>query len=245
MGQFGLLQGLAHAGLRQAKLLRAMIPRQLLASAVFALTQGHDAPPDRRHMLADGAVDAVNAGGSEGPVVGGQHRLDGSESAEHHVRTDADQAPPARDLDHLGVEPRRQRHPTRLGHGAFGLTALRLPPLPEMGQHRPRGLHEAVGQEEGHTARGQHLDDLLDDALGHGQRPVPDGDGQSPLGDQLNRHPPPVRRARQALESLGLAELTVLDRPEQGLECLELHRRDAHVVQNLRREGLELVRGLA
>jgi hypothetical protein len=53
-----------------------------------------------------------------------------------------------------------------------------------------------------------------------------------------------VRRARQAFESLGLADLTVLDRTEEGIEFIELHLRDAHVVQKMLREGLELGRRL-
>src|SRR5215831_13991419 len=49
-------------------------------------------------------------------------------------------------------------------------------------------------------------------------------------------------RAWQAFESLGLADLTVLNRTEQGIEFVHLHLRDAHVVQKMLREGLELIR---
>lgn len=68
------------------------------------------------------------------------------------------------------------------------------------------------------TVRGQHLDDLMDDALRHGQRAVPDVDGQQQLGDWINCHPHPVRRVRQACDGLGLADLTILDGTEEGIE---------------------------
>jgi hypothetical protein len=111
----------------------------------------------------------------------------------------------------------------------------------EVGQQR-RGVRlEAVGQEDGHRAGGHHLGDLMDDALLHGQRAIPDVDGQQQLGHRVGRYPHPVRQTRQALDHLGLADLTILDRIEQGIELVELHLGDPHVVQKILREGLEML----
>jgi len=46
-----------------------------------------------------------------------------------------------------------------------------------------------------------------------------------------------MRRAREALDRLGLTDLARLDRAEQGKEFVQLHLRDAYVVQEILREG--------
>ena len=98
------------------------------------------------------------------------------------------------------------------------VAAGRLHPLAAMGEERGGVLLEAVGQEEWHTAGRQYLDDLVDHTLRHGQRPVPDVDGQEPLGARVHRRPHPVRRARQAREGLSLDNLAGLHGAEQGKE---------------------------
>ena len=73
----------------------------------------------------------------------------------------------------------------------------------------------------------------MDYALRHGQRPVPDVDGQEQLGDRINRHPHPVRRARQAFERLGLRDRAGLHGTEQGIEFVQLHLGDPHVMEEI------------
>jgi hypothetical protein len=71
------------------------------------LAQRVDPPANRGDMLADRQVDALNEGGVDLPAVSRQHLLDGRQGAEHHAVPDADQPPPARDLDHLRIEQLR------------------------------------------------------------------------------------------------------------------------------------------
>ena len=102
-----------------------------------------------------------------------------------------------------------------------------------MRQQRGGVLFEAVGQEERHTAGRQHLHHLMDHALRHGQRPVPDVERQEQLGHGVDGHPHPARRACQALEGLGLADLPGLDGTQQGIEFVQLDLGDVHVVQHI------------
>ena len=51
-----------------------------------------------------------------------------------------------------------------------------------------------------------------------------------------------MRRAREALDRLGVTDLARLDRAEQGKEFVQLHLRDADVVQEILREGHGVVR---
>src|SRR5512132_3168056 len=140
--------------MRQAKIIVGVVERELLPHTLLALTERHDAPSYCGDMLADGEVDALHEGRVDLPAVGGQHLLDGRQGAEHYAATDADQTASACGLDDLRIEQLRQRHPPRLGHGAWGVAALRLHPLTEMRQQRRGVLLEAVGQEERHTTRG-------------------------------------------------------------------------------------------
>jgi hypothetical protein len=71
-----------------------------------------------------------------------------------------------------------------------------------------------VGQEEGHTAGRQHLDDLVDHALRHGQRAVTDVDRQQQLRDRIDRRPHPMWGPRQARDGHSLADLARLHRAE-------------------------------
>ncbi len=101
-------------------------------------------------------------------------------------------------LDHLRIEELGPWHPARLGRWAGGLAAGQLHPLAAMGEERCGVLLEAVGQEEWHTAGRQHLDDLVDHALRHRQRPVTDIDGQQQLGEGPSLSTPSAGNARGA-----------------------------------------------
>src|SRR5215831_17102280 len=128
----------------------------------------------------------------------------------------AHQAPLAYRLDHLRIEQPGQRHPAWLGRRPLVLAAWWLHPLTEMGEERRGVLLEAVRQEEWHTAGCQHLHDLVDYALRHGQRPVPDVDGQQQFTLGVHRGPDPLRRTLQTLDGLHLTNRTLLDGAEQG-----------------------------
>ena len=91
----------------------------LLPQPVFALAQGADPSPDCGDMLPDGEVDSLHERGIDLPAMRRQHGIDGLQRAKHHTMTDPDQTPSAHDLDHLRIEQLRQRHPARLGQGAF------------------------------------------------------------------------------------------------------------------------------
>jgi len=113
-----------------------------------------------------------------------------------------------------------------------------------MGEERCSVLLEAVSEEEGRTAGRQYLNDLVDHTLRHGQRPVPDVEGQQQLGDRVHRCPHPVRRARQARDGLRLADLASLHRAEQRKEFIQLDLRNAHIVQEIPGKGRGVVRHL-
>src|SRR5437773_699187 len=73
----------------------------------------------------------------------------------------------------------------------------------------------------------------MDHALRHRECAISNVDGQEQFGNRVEGDPHPVRRARQALERLGLADLTGLDRAEQGEEFVKLDLCDVHVVQEM------------
>ena len=104
-------------------------------------------------------------------------------------------------------------------------------------------LPEAIGQKQRGAVGGQHLRHLMDHALGHGQRAIADVDRQQQFALRVHRHPHPLGRPLQALDGLGLTDLAVLDRTEQGKQLIELHLPDPHVVQDMSGKGLELLRG--
>ena len=49
--------------MRQAEIVVGLVERQLLSQAILPFAQRHDAPADRRHMVADAEVDPVAVGG--------------------------------------------------------------------------------------------------------------------------------------------------------------------------------------
>src|SRR4029450_8911395 len=63
--------------------------------------------------------------------------------------------------------------------------------------------------------------------------PAPSLIRPAPRGDVVEGPPHPMRRARQALDRLSLADLTVLDRADQGKEFVQLDLRDAQMVQEI------------
>jgi len=71
-----------------------VIQGPLVAYAVRAFAEDHDAPPDGGHLVADGEVDTLEARRVALPAVGGQPLLDRSEGAAHHAVTPTHQAPP-------------------------------------------------------------------------------------------------------------------------------------------------------
>jgi hypothetical protein len=83
-----------------------------------------------------------------------------------------------------------------------------------MGEPR-RGVRlAAVGQDEGHTARGPPLAPLMEHGWRHRQGAIADVEGQPQLGHGGDRSPPPGRGACQARARRGLAAVTLLDGPE-------------------------------
>jgi hypothetical protein len=126
-------------------------------------------------------VEALDKRRVDSPATGRQDLLDGPLGAEHHPVFDPDDAPPPVGLDDLRLEQRGPRYPPRLGHGAFGLAPLGLPPVAKMGQQRRGVVLETIGPE------------LMHDALGHGQCAGADLDDHQQLARGVHRRPHPVR----------------------------------------------------
>ena len=86
-----------------------------------------------------------------------------------------------------------------------------------MGQESGRILLEAIGEKQRQTARGQHLQDTMNQSLRHRERALSDIKGQEQLADGVNGDPDPVGRAREGLAGLGFALLPCLltDHDEQ------------------------------
>ena len=78
--------------------------------------------------------------------------------------------------------------------------------------------------------------------MGHRQGAIADVDRQQQLALGVHRDPDPLGRTLQALDGLGLADLAVLDRAEQGKQLIELHLPDPHVVQDVSGKGPQLLR---
>jgi len=140
--------------MRHAEIVVDVIQRQLLVYAVLTCAERRHTPPDRGDMLADTEVEACNEGGVDLPATGRSDLPYRLECPEDHAMAHADQTPPAHGLDHLRIEQPGPRPPARLRHGAFAWAAWRLHPRAAMGEERCGVLREAVGQEEGHAARG-------------------------------------------------------------------------------------------
>src|SRR5262245_60920729 len=100
--------------MREAKIVVDMIQSELLPQPLFTLTQRADPSSDRRHMLANRKVNALNKRRIDLPAAGRQHLLDRLQRAEHDPVMHANQPPPAHGLHHLRIEQVGQWHPARL-----------------------------------------------------------------------------------------------------------------------------------
>src|SRR5262249_49672126 len=129
-------------------------------------------------MLADTEVEALNEGGVDLPAAGRQHLLDGLQRAEHDPVSHADQTAPPHCLDHLRIEEFRQWHPARLRRRPFVLTAWWLDPLPIMREQSHEILPKAIGETQGGAVGRQDLRDMVDKALRHRERAIPDVERQ-------------------------------------------------------------------
>jgi hypothetical protein len=119
--------------------------------------------------------------------------------------------------------------------------ACRLDPLAIVRQQGPQILPKAIGEKQGGAVRGQHLRHVVDHALRHGQGAIPDVDRQQQLALGVHRHPDPLGHTLQALDGLGLADLPVFDRAEQGKELIELDLPHAYIVQDVSGKRPELL----
>ena len=108
-------------------------------------------------------------------------------------------------------------------------------------QHRRQILPKTIGEQQRDTVGGYDLRDVVAHALGHRQGALADIERQQHLALRGHRHPDPLGRPLQAFNGLGRADFAVLHRPEQGIEFIELPLGDAHVTQEILREGLEMV----
>jgi len=100
---------------------------------------------------------------------------------------------------------------------------------------------KAISQKEWRTVGRQHLRHVVAKALGHRERPITDVDRQQQFAFGVYGDPDPLGRTLQALDGIGRADRTVLDRAEEGEECIELHLSHQHVVQDVLGEGLQLL----
>src|SRR3989442_11739972 len=103
VGRLGLGHGPAYARMGQTAIVVTVEHGHLLQQPVFALAQCADPSPDRGHLLPDGAVEPLHAGGVALPAMRSPHVIDGLQRAKNPTVTHPHQAPPAHGLDHLGI----------------------------------------------------------------------------------------------------------------------------------------------
>src|SRR5262249_50470397 len=160
----------------QTELQGSSLPRGLPGSQRFLSTNGS-------HLYERG-VDLA--------AKWSQNGIDGLQGAEHDAVAYADEAPPAHGLDDLRIEELRQWHPAGLGRWTFVVSTWELDPLPVVGKQRGQIVFEPIGEKQRDTAGRQHLHDLMDHTLRHGQRAVPAVEGEQQFGDRIERCPDPV-----------------------------------------------------
>jgi hypothetical protein len=85
MRDFGSWPRLAKARVGQDKVMRHLEPYQLLPPAHFALAERIDSAPDRRHALANIAVEPFDKRRVDRPATSCQPLLDGPPGAEDHA----------------------------------------------------------------------------------------------------------------------------------------------------------------
>src|SRR5439155_16551400 len=130
-------------------------------------TQGVDSTPHGGHMLTDAEVDAFDEGRVDLPTMCCEHLLNRLQGAEHDAMTDPHQTPPAYGLDHLCIEQPGSRHPAWFWGWTLVLAALGVNPLSIVREQGRQVLPEPVGQQQRGTVGGQHLSDMVDQALRH------------------------------------------------------------------------------
>jgi hypothetical protein len=75
----------------QAKVVVRVVQGQLLTQALLVFTQRDDAPTDRRHMLPNREVHALNEGRVDPPTVRWQHLVNRLKGAKHDTVGDPHQ----------------------------------------------------------------------------------------------------------------------------------------------------------
>src|SRR5262245_38768232 len=118
----------------QAEIIIDMIQCQLLPYAVLAFAERVDAPSHRRHMLADGQVEALHKRRLDLPAAGRQHLLDRVQRAKDDLMPDADQTATSHGLDPLRIEQPGQGPPARFWRWALCPLARSLDPVTVVGQ---------------------------------------------------------------------------------------------------------------
>jgi len=111
-----------------------------------------------------------------------------------------------------------------------------------MSQDRRFILVEPVRQKQRHTVRRQHLNELMQDALGHGQRAGAHIDDQQQLALRVYGRPDPGGRTLQALDRLVVADQTGGEVPQHRVQLVELQLFHVHVTEEIGRKGSQLLR---
>jgi hypothetical protein len=99
-------------------------------------------------------------------------------------------------------------------------------------------------RKSGAQVGGQDLRDVVDNTLRHGQRAIPDVKREQEFALGVHGGPDPMRGTLQALDGVGRADFPVLDRAEQGKQLIELDLSDPYAMQEVLREGVQLLRRL-
>jgi hypothetical protein len=100
-------------------------------------------------------------------------------------------------------------------------------------EQRRQILPKTIREKQRGTVGGQDLRDLVDHALRHRERTIPDVDRQQQFTLGVPRHPHPLGRTLQALDGLGCADLPVLYGTEEGKQLIELDLVDVHIVEKI------------
>jgi hypothetical protein len=192
-------------------------------------------------MLATVQVEALDKARVDGPPVLGQDRLDGLTRTEYDAVFHPHDPPTPVGLHDLGIAQPRQGHPARLGLGAWAWRRSGWIHAPSCVTSAGRYARNPSVSNRGATARRQDLGDLMDQTVGYGQRALSHIHAQDTRANGGHRHPYPVRRARRALHSLGLGDVTVLDGPEPSAALVHLHLFDGDLTQVIAGERFDVL----